>query len=112
MGKKKTYQAPPVSRLLMLDDMFTWGGEEFSRGTLDVRCEFYKRENVCRNSIELEGAMPTTVPTSSWRLAGAIKIFSETHPYCSPVWPLIQAESWAKKNATRIRVAVQLCSSH
>jgi hypothetical protein len=51
----------------MLDDMFTWGGEDFSRGTLDVRCEF----DSGRNSIELEGAMPTTVPASSWRLAGA-----------------------------------------
>ena len=82
----------------MLDGMFTWGGEEFSRGTLDVRCEFDANvKTELRNSIELEGAMPAAVPTSSWRFAAAVKIIGETHPYCSVVSALLQAEIWAKK---------------
>ena len=56
----------------MLDGMFTCrGGEDLSGGTLDVRCELGVERGIvkCRGSIGLEGAMPTAVPASSWRLA-------------------------------------------
>lgn len=58
----------------MLGDMFFCrGGEDFVGGTPDVRCESSKNGDAakCYDSTELDGAMPTDVPTSSWRRAEA-----------------------------------------
>ena len=58
----------------MLDGMFTCEGRRsLGRGSPDVRCELirnYGNINEKYSSTGLEGAMPATVPTSSWRHAG------------------------------------------
>ena len=56
----------------MLGGMFSCrGGEDFVGGTPGVRCESGRNGEAvkCYDSFELDGAMPTDVPASSWRLA-------------------------------------------
>ena len=56
--------------------------------------------------------MPTTVPASSWRLADGYHSEARRTLILAAFDLVFQAEFWAKKNATRFGVAVQLCSSH